>query len=165
MKNYLGIAISIGVLAALWTQVSVSLELVTWVAFAAWACYFAAGGGRAGFQKGLAANLSGLVYGWLVAAFIGAVSFPGALAVSVGVVAALMCLQAGTPLLSFIPGAFVGAAAYFGTAFSFWPTAIALVAGALLGWASGVLGARLQTVVTGRTPSAEPPTASAQAAA
>lgn len=165
MKNYLGIAISIGVLAAVWTQASVSLKLVTWVAFAAWACYFAAGGGRAGFQKGLAANLSGLIYGWLVAAFIAAVSFPGALAISVGVVAALMCLQAGLPLLSFIPGAFVGAAAYFGTAFSFWPTAIALVAGSLLGWASGVLGARLQTVASGRAPSAEPPSASAQAAA
>lgn len=104
MKNYLGIAVSIGVLAAVWTQVSVALELVTWVGFAAWACYFAAGGGRAGFQKGLAANLSGLVYGWLVAAFIGAVSFPGALAVSVGVVAALMCLQAGWAPLSFIRG-------------------------------------------------------------
>lgn len=163
MKNYLGIAVSIGVLAAAWTQVSVALDLVTWVAFAAWACYFAAGGGRSGFQRGLAANLSGLVYGFLVAAFIGAVSFPGALAVSVGVVAALMCLQAGWAPLSFIPGAFVGAAAYFGTAFSFWPTAIALVVGALLGWASGVLGARLQVVATRRTPTGEPPSAPAAA--
>lgn len=165
MKGYLGVAVSIGVLAAVWTQVSVSLELVTWVGFLAWACYFAAGGGRTGFARGTAANLSGLVYGRLVAAFIGAVSFPGALAVAVGVVAALVCVQAGWAPLSFIPGAFVGAAAHFGTAFSFWPTAIALVAGALLGWASGVLGARLQVMATRRTPSAEPPSAPAQATA
>jgi hypothetical protein len=165
MKNHLGIAASIGVLAGAWTQVSVALDLVTWVAFAAWACYFAAGGGLAGFRRGLAANLSGLVHGFLVAAFVGAVSAPGALAVSVGVVAALMCLQAGWAPLSFIPGAFVGAAAYFGTAFSFWPTAVALVCGALLGWASGILGARLQSAVTGRAPAAEPPAAPALAAA
>ncbi|GAB3076628.1 MULTISPECIES: DUF1097 domain-containing protein [unclassified Phycicoccus] len=165
MKNYLGVAVSIGVLAAVWTQVSVSLDLVTWVGFLAWACYFAAGTGRVGFTRGLAANLSGLAYGWLVAAFIGVASFPGALAIAVGVVAALMCLQAGWSTLSFIPGAFVGAAAYFGTAFSFWPTAIALVVGALLGWASGVLGTRLQVAVDGRTRTTEPPVAPAQAAA
>ena len=165
MKSYIGIAVSIGVLAAVWTQVSVSLELVTWVGFLAWACYFAAGGGRDGFTRGLAANVSGLVYGWLVAAFIGVATFPGALAIAVGVVAALMCLQAGWTTLSFIPGAFVGAAAYFGTTFSFWPTAIALVVGALLGWTSGVVGARLQAAVAGRTRSSEPPVAPAQATA
>ena len=165
MKNYVGVAVSIGVLAGIWTQVSSSLQLVTWVGFLAWACYFAAGGGRVGFSRGLAANLSGLVYGWLVAAVLHVASFPGALAIAVGVVAALMCLQAGWALLSFVPGAFVGAAAYFGTAFGFWPTAIALVVGALLGWASGVLGARIQSAVAGRAPSAEPPVAPAQAAA
>lgn len=166
MKNLTGIAISIGVLAAAWTQVSVLAGLVTWVAFLAWACFFAAGGGAAGFQRGLAANVTGLVYGWLVAAFIGVATFPGALAIAVGVVAALMCLQAGWAPLSFIPGAFVGAAAYFGTAFSFWQTAIALVAGALLGWASAIAGARMQEMVTGRAPATEQPgPTSAQAAA
>ncbi|GAA2737576.1 DUF1097 domain-containing protein [Pedococcus aerophilus] len=165
MKNYLGIAVSIGVLAAVWTQVSVSLELVTWVGFLAWACYFAAGTGRVGFTRGLAANVSGLVYGWLVAAFIGVATFEGSLAIAVGIVAALMCLQAAWPTLSFIPGAFVGAAAYFGTAFSFWPTLIALVVGALLGWTSGLLGARLQTAISGRAPVAEPPAGPVQATA
>ena len=52
MKNYVGVAVSIGVLAGIWTQVSSSLELVTWVGFLAWACYFAAGGGRVGFTRG-----------------------------------------------------------------------------------------------------------------
>lgn len=165
MKKHLGIAVSIGVLAAVWTQVSVALGLVTWVGFLAWACYFAAGGGRVGFVRGVCANLSGVGYGWLVAAVLQAWSFPGVLAVAVGLVAAAMCLQAGWTPLSFIPGAFVGAAAYFGTAFSFWPTVMALGVGALLGWASGVLGGRMQAMVARRVSPAEPPSATAEVAA
>lgn len=154
MKNYLGVGISIGVLAAAWTQASVSLGLITWVGFVAWATYFAAGGGVTGLRNGLLANLSGVVYGWLVAQFLTVASFPGALALAVGVIALAMCLQAGFAPLSFIPGAFVGAASFFGTQFAFWPTVLALAIGAALGWLSGVLGAKIQAAV-GRTASAE----------
>lgn len=162
MKNYVGVAVSIGVLAAAWTQVSVWLGLITWVGFLAWACYFAAGAGRDGLVRGLASNLSGAVYGWLVAAFIGYATFSGGLAIGVGVIAALMCLQASWSPLSFIPGAFVGAAAYFGTAFAFWPTVLALVIGALLGLTSGLLGERIQALLP-VPPVAEPGTAEATA--
>lgn len=147
MKSYIGVGIAVGVLAGVWTQVSIWFGLVTWIAFVAWACFFAAGGGRDGLTKGLAANLSGVVYGWLAALFIGAVSFPGALAVAVAVIALCMCLQAGLPLLSFIPGAFVGTAVYFGSAFAFWPSVVALVIGAGLGWLSALLGERIQKMV------------------
>jgi hypothetical protein len=44
--------------------VSIELTLITWVGFVAWACYFAAGGGREGFLKGLAANLAGALWGY-----------------------------------------------------------------------------------------------------
>lgn len=154
MKNYLGVGVSIGVLAAVWTQASVELGLITWVGFVAWATYFAAGGGATGLRNGLLANLSGVVYGWLVAQFLTVATFPGALAVAVGVIALAMCLQAGFAPLSFIPGAFVGAASFFGTQFALWPTVLALVIGAALGWLSGVLGAKIQAVV-GPPPSAE----------
>ena len=53
---------AVGVLAGLWTQVSVELGLITWVAFVSWATFFAAGGGREGLTKGLAANLSGVAW-------------------------------------------------------------------------------------------------------
>lgn len=148
MKPYIGVGLSVGALAGIWTQVSTDLGLVTWVGFIAWACFFAAGGGAAGFRRGLAANLSGVVYGWLVGTFAGAVEFPGALAVAIAVAALAMCLQAGWAPLSFIPGAFAGAAAYFGTALAFWPTVLALVIGAVLGWISAVLGDRIQSVIT-----------------
>ena len=161
MKNYIGVGVSIGVLAGIWTALSTnitSMTLITWVGFAAWACYFAAGAGLGGLQKSVASNLSGVVYGWLVVEFIGHVAFKGNLAIAVAVIALFMCLQAGVSVLSFIPGAFIGAASYFGTNFDFWGTVIAIVVGALFGFASGWLGEKIQAAVVRPTP-AEPPAA------
>ncbi|WP_330473377.1 DUF1097 domain-containing protein [Terrabacter sp. C0L_2] len=151
MKSYVGVGVSVGVLAGLWTQVSVQLGLVTWVAFIAWACYFAAGGGFTGFRKGLAANLSGVVWGWLASLVAARLTFDGALAMIVTVLAFVLCVQAAASVLSFIPGAFAGTAVFFGTSFAFWPTVLALVVGAGLGWASGVLGERIQKTVDRRS--------------
>ncbi|MFW0774358.1 DUF1097 domain-containing protein [Paenarthrobacter nitroguajacolicus] len=148
MRPYISVGLSVGVLAGLWTEVSVELGLITWVAFVAWACFFAAGGGATGFFKGLSANLSGLIYGWLVALLTTAVQVPGALAIGVGIAALAMCLQAGWAPLSFIPGAFAGTAVFFGTQLSFWPTAVSLIIGAALGWLSAFLGNRIQGFVT-----------------
>lgn len=166
MKPYIGVGLSVGILAGIWTQVSLELGLVTWVAFIAWACFFAAGGGASGFRKGLAANLSGVVYGWLVALLAATAEFPGVLAIGVGVAALAMCLQAGWQPLSFIPGAFAGTAAFFGTALSFWPTVLALVVGAGLGWISAVLGDRLQGLLVKPVgaPAVNDPNQSAQTA-
>ena len=159
MKPYIGVGLSVGILAGIWTQVSTELGLTTWVAFIAWACFFAAGGGAAGFSRGLAANLSGVIYGWLVALLTETVQFPGLLAIGVAVAALAMCLQAGWPPLSFIPGAFAGTAVFIGTQLSFWPTTTALIIGAALGWLSSNLGGRLQTLVSkpSRTPTVDDP--------
>jgi hypothetical protein len=148
MKPYIGVGLSVGVLAGLWTQVSVELGLITWVAFIAWACFFAAGGGAKGFFKGLSANLSGIMYGWLVALLTAAVQLPGVLAIGVGIAALAMCLQAAWAPLSFIPGAFAGTAVFFGTQLSFWPTTVSLIIGAALGWLSAFLGDRIQALGT-----------------
>jgi hypothetical protein len=123
MKPYIGVGLSVGVLAGLWTQVSGDLGLITWVAFVAWACFFAAGGGATGFFKGLSA-------------------------IGVGIAALAMCLQAGWAPLSFIPGAFAGTAVFFGTQLSFWPTTVSLIIGAALGWLSAFFGDRIQALVT-----------------
>lgn len=138
MNPYAAVGITIGVLAGIWTEVSTSFGLITWVAFAAWACFFAAGAKRGGFFTTLPSNLSGVVYGWLIVWAAGAIGgWPGALAVSVAVGAFLMCLQANWKVLSFIPGAFVGTACFFGTSGNFSGTVIALVAGVSLAWLSG----------------------------
>lgn len=47
-----------------------------------------------------------------------------------------MCVQACWTALGFIPGAFAGCTAYFGTTFDAAGTCLALIAGAGLGWLS-----------------------------
>ena len=157
MKAFVGVGISVGVLAGLWTQVSIELALITWVAFVAWATFFAAGGGREGFAKGLAANLSGVAWAWVAAQVLERATFNGAVAIAVTVLAFVLCVQAAVPLLSFIPGAFVGTAVFFGTGFDLGGTVLALVVGACLGWLSAVLAARIQSAVDGPAPASMSP--------
>lgn len=152
MKNYLGVGVSVGLLAGAWTQVSIVLSLITWVAFVAWACYFAAGGGRIGFSRALAANLSGVAWGYLASLAVARLDFTGALAIVVVVLAFVLCVQAAAAPLSFIPGAFAGTAVFFGTAFDLTGTALALAAGGLLGWLSDVWAQRIQALVDRSAP-------------
>ncbi|WP_282948900.1 DUF1097 domain-containing protein [Cellulomonas endometrii] len=136
LRELVPLALSVGVLAGIWTQVSSELGWVTWVGFLSWAAYFAAGAGHDGLRRTVPATLAGAVVGWLIVELSGVLSFPGGLALAVALGAFVMCVQAGWGVLGFVPGAFIGCSAYFGTAFDFWPTVLALVAGAVLGWAS-----------------------------
>ena len=149
MKNFLGVGISVGLLAGIWTQVSIELALITWVAFVAWACYFAAGGGRSGFVHGLAASVAGALWGYAASLVLERATFTGAVALAVTAVAFILCLQAAVDLLSFIPGAFAGTAVFFGTSFDLTGTLVALVLGACLGWLSDVAAQRIQQAVDG----------------
>lgn len=157
MKSLLGIGISVGVLAGLWTYTSVELTLITWVAFVAWACFFAAGGGTTGLVKGLAANVAGVFWGWMISQGLETVSASTlALALMVTVVGFILCVEAALPVLSFIPGGFAGTAVFFGTAFDLTGVLVAIVAGALLGIVSEKLGAQIQSAVDGRAPATAP---------
>ena len=148
MKTLLGIGISVGVLAGLWTYVSVELTLITWVAFIAWACFFAAGGGTGGLTKGLAANVAGVFWGWVISQGLTTVSDSTlALALMVTLVGFVLCVEAALPVLSFIPGGFAGTAVFFGTGFDLTGCLVAIVAGALLGIVSERLGAAIQHAV------------------
>ncbi len=149
MKSLLGIGISVGVLAGVWTYVSVELALITWVAFIAWACFFAAGGGTEGLRKGLAANLAGVAWGYVISLVLQVNGSTLVLALAVTVVGFILCVQAAWSVLSFIPGAFAGTAVFFGTSFDLTGTVLALVIGAVLGLASALLGARIQSAVDG----------------
>ena len=150
VKPLLGIGISVGVLAGIWTYASVELALITWVAFVAWACFFAAGGGTTGMAKGLAANVAGVFWGWVISQGLENVSASTiALALMVTVVGFILCIEAALPLLSFIPGGFAGTAVFFGTSFDLSGVLIAVVAGALLGIVSEKLGGLIQSALVG----------------
>jgi hypothetical protein len=149
MDVLVALAISIGILIAGWTYVALGpAALPVWAGIVAWGCFFAAGGKTTGLSKTVASNLSGVV--WAFLALYAAKSLGGGvpvLSVCVGVAALFMVLQAKIPALSFIPGAFLGAATAVsvvvgaGTTFPHpWiKTIIALVVGALLGYLSEML--------------------------
>jgi hypothetical protein len=146
MKRLVALGISIGVLAGLFTWFAVTVTsigswqapFVVWVGFAAWACFYATGGGVSGLSKTLASTASGLVWGWLILWAVARVSEGSAavLGLFVALAAFGMCVQAAWRPLAFIPGTFVGAASYFGNQGIFWATLASLVAGALLAFAS-----------------------------
>jgi hypothetical protein len=160
IKPLLGIGISVGVLAGVWTYASVELALITWVAFVAWACFFAAGGGTTGLAKGLAANLAGVFWGWAISQGLENVSSSTiALALMVTVVGFVLCVEAALPLLSFIPGGFAGTAVFFGTGFDLGGVLVAVVAGSVLGIVSERLGAVIQSAIDGSARTAAAPDA------
>ena len=149
MDVLVALAISIGILIAAWTYVALGVAaLPVWAGIVAWGCFFAAGGKTTGLTKTIASNLSGVV--WAFLALEAARRFGGGLpllSVMVGLAAFCMVLQAKIPTLSFIPGAFLGAATAVsvvvgaGTTFRHpWvKTIVALVAGAVLGYVSEML--------------------------
>lgn len=161
MDVLVALAISIGVLIAGWTYVALGVAaLPVWAGIIAWGCFFAAGGKTTGLTKTIASNLSGVV--WAFLALEGSRRFGGGvpvLSILVGVAAFFMVLQSKIPTLSFIPGAFLGAATAVsvvvgaGTTFPHpWvKTIVALVAGAVLGYVSemlaGSIGGRKRATV------------------
>ena len=149
MDVLVALAVSIGVLIAAWTYIALGpAALPVWAGIIAWGCFFAAGGKTTGLTKTIASNLSGVL--WAFLALTAANSFGGGLpvlSVCVGVAALFMVLQSKIAVLSFIPGAFLGAATavsvVVGAGATFphpWvKTIIALVAGAVFGYLSEML--------------------------
>jgi hypothetical protein len=153
MDVLVALAVSIGILIAGWTYVALGpAALPVWAGIVAWGCFFAAGGKTTGLTKTIAANVSGVVWAFLA---LQAWSRLGGgvpvLALLVGVAAFFMVIQAKIPALSFIPGAFLGAATAVsvavgaGSTFAHpWiKTIIALIAGAVLGYLSEMLAAAM----------------------
>jgi hypothetical protein len=152
MDALVALALSIGILIAGWTYLALGVAaLPVWAGIVAWGCFFAAGGKTQGLTKTIASNLSGVLWAFLALylwnSFGGGVPL---LSLLVGVAAFIMVVQAKIPALSFIPGAFLGAATavsvVVGASGTWTNTVIALVAGALFGYASemlaGVLGGK-----------------------
>jgi hypothetical protein len=149
MDVLVALAVSIGILIAAWTYIALgtAAALPVWAGIVAWGCFFAAGGKTTGLTKTVASNLSGVF--WAFVALYLSASLPGigALSLLVGVAALFMVLQSKIAVLSFIPGAFLGAATavsvVVGAEGKFphpWArTVIALVLGAVFGYLSEML--------------------------
>jgi|GEM_PF-593804 len=141
MNYTISIGITIGVLAGILVSLAESLNVLSWVCIVSWALYYASGAGVEGLKKTLAANVTGVIYGFIIVWGAGILGFPYALGVMVAIFAFLMCAQAHISILSFIPGAFCSAAAYFGAGAKpevFVAVAISLVLGTVLGFVSDI---------------------------
>ena len=149
MDVLVALAVSIGILIAAWTYIALgtAAALPVWAGIVAWGCFFAAGGKTTGLTKTIASNLSGVF--WAFVALYLSASLPGigGLSLLVGVAALFMVLQSKIPALSFIPGAFLGAATAVSVvvgaegkfAHPWVRTAVALVLGAVFGYLSEAL--------------------------
>jgi hypothetical protein len=149
MDALLALALSIGILIAGWTYLALGVAaLPVWAGIVAWGCFFAAGGKTTGLAKTIASNLSGVLWAalalYLWNRFGGGVPM---LSLLVGVAAFIMVMQAKIPALSFIPGAFLGAATAVGVVVgangTYVSVIIALVAGAVFGYLSEMLAGAL----------------------
>lgn len=151
MNLLVALGISIGVLAGIWAQVSVlpAIALPTFVGVISWACFYAVGGKKEGLLKTVTSNLTGVLWAYIVVLIFKALNpaLPSAaLGIAVAIGCFIMVIQANIKLLSFIPGTFAGAAAFFGTNFDWEKTSIALVIGALLAFLSEVIGTALTKI-------------------
>ena len=144
MKNLLPIAISSGVIAALWATSSTNLQMSTFAGFLAWSTYFAAGGGKKGLKTALLNNFSGICWGVIVVLLTNLLTpFLGnipAIGIATAIGSAMVIIQSKISFLSYIPGAFIGLSAFFATDSNFFATVIAMIVGAFLGVFSEKLG-------------------------
>src|SRR5512134_699651 len=151
MDALVALGLAIGILIAGWTYLAIGVAaLPVWAGIIAWGCFFAAGGKTEGLMKTIASNLSGVFWAFL-ALYVWNTAGQGVplLSLLVGVAAFAMVLQAKVPALSFIPGAFLGAATavsvVVGANGTYLNTIIALVAGAVLGYLSEMLAGAMST--------------------
>ena len=166
MSKLVALSLSIGVLGGIATFVFLQFmpDYLIWAAFVAWACFFHTGGDNEALKKTITCNLFGALCAWVAAVLLVTVMPAGALwaGVTVGATVLVMCLGAHVGALATIPASVYGYASVFafllgnptahltkealmtaGPQNGFIAVGASMVVGAVLGLASGKLGAAL----------------------
>lgn len=154
MPALFALAASVGLLAVLDTWLffgPLSTTLVAglvWVSFIAWGCHFHSGGGTKGSITTVACMSWGAIVGMasvmLANGPLSGLDVPVALAIAVGIGAAVICLSSAVSLLSTIPASVYGFASIAGSMVlaektpqeAVLPTIAAVVIGAVFGFVS-----------------------------
>jgi len=119
LKN-IPLSISVGILAALWTYISIKMSLPTWSAFVSWGFFFVAGADTKAFVKAGAPILAGVVFGYLTlyGLKVGTDGTPViALALAVGLAALLLVILMSWELFALTPAAFGAFAVFYAYVF------------------------------------------------
>ncbi|MCR4441505.1 MAG: DUF1097 domain-containing protein [Peptococcaceae bacterium] len=133
------ISLSIGILAGLWTYLSIAFGLLTWPAFVGWAIYFYLGGTKEALGKAIPPMIVGLGLGYLTSlAYAGLNGDALILSGLVVILAFLMTYMMNIPLLAAAPAAFQGCAVFFGVGDPI-KAGIPFIIGLLLGYVSAVI--------------------------
>ncbi len=135
MSILIAIALTTGILSALWGWVAVSLGLLSWAGFLGCTTYFASPTqGLKGLLLSMITNLSGVF--WAMMIIKGSALFHTDIIgyVISGIVAFMMCVQAKQFWLSFIPGTFIGSCATFASNADLKILIPSLLLGAIFGY-------------------------------
>ncbi|OYT99938.1 MAG: hypothetical protein CFE40_01015 [Burkholderiales bacterium PBB1] len=119
LKN-VPLSISVGILATLWTYLSIKMSLPTWSSFVSWAFFFVAGADTKAFIKAGAPILAGVVFGYLTlfGLKVGSGGTPViAISLAVGLAALLLVIMMGWELFALTPAAFGAFAVFFAYVF------------------------------------------------
>lgn len=128
------LALSTGILSAVWAWLAEQLLLMSWIGFLGCTTYFAIPiKGMAGLWRGMAANISGASWAAIALALTSAISLSYAAAVT-GIISFMMCAQSRLRTLFFVPGSFIGACALFGAQTEWLSVVLTLVLGGWFGF-------------------------------
>ena len=170
MSSHTALSISIGILGGIAAALCLgplSGIVLIWIAFIAWACFFAIGGDSAALQSTIICSIFGAIIAWIALLLILGIPLADTLTlpiwagIIIGITVIIMCLLAQIEIFSSIPASVLGYASVAGFALQ-TPTAlttdaltsiglnnalivvaISLAAGAILGLISSKLASAL----------------------
>lgn len=152
MENRWQIALSAGILAAVWCGIADLFHLASWIGFLGCSSYFAQPNANfKGVVVTWCTTLSGVLWAWLI--INGSNYFDTALIgyLFTGIATSAMCLQASHQKLSFIPGTFIGCCITFAAAGDLFTILPPLIIGAMLGYSMTLFTSQL-VIFTPRFP-------------
>lgn len=150
MEALLAGALTVGIFAGLWAYSSSLINIPTWAGFLAWAVFYAAGGKLDGLKKGLPSVLAGVFWAWAAVTVWSMIAAgnTAVLCMIVAVISFILVYESKIQILfSFVPGAFVGASAFF-AAFGNGPNALQVAAGLICGLTIGYIQQSIATAIT-----------------
>lgn len=142
MRTLYFTALTTGILSAIWAFIANQFDLLSWAGFLGCTAYFAyPKEGVKGLAVTMATIMSGVI--WALAIIYGSQVFSDisifGYAVT-GVIAFVMCIQAKSVLLAYIPGTFIGACTIFAAQGDLSQTIPSLIVGVLFGYAMKMSG-------------------------
>lgn len=121
MSGLNALSMSVAILGGIWTYIAIvlsssSFPLQAWVIFISWACYFAIGAGKLGFQRTVASNITGILIASTGLFLVGRIGSNALMAaVIIGLASGSVVQFSRVPILSQIPAIVFGFASVVGT--------------------------------------------------